>query len=128
MIFRRYHLLEGPKIEYLIVRDPQVIWSNIKEMYIHQKTGILPMTRYDWLHLRLHDFKFASEYNSSMFRIISQLIISEKKIINVEILEKNILPFTQTMLSFRHNNTKKKYLRNVLNLHLVSLCNVILFI
>ncbi|XP_049352720.1 uncharacterized protein LOC125817215 [Solanum verrucosum] len=50
MIFLRHHLDEILKIEYLTVK-----------------------ARYDWMHLRLQDFKSIYEYNSAMFKITSQL-------------------------------------------------------
>ncbi|XP_027915596.1 uncharacterized protein LOC114175038 [Vigna unguiculata] len=59
MIFLRRHLHEGLKIEYLTIKDPSVLWKNLKERYDHQKTVILPKARYDWMHLRLQDFKTA---------------------------------------------------------------------
>ncbi|XP_021859810.2 uncharacterized protein [Spinacia oleracea] len=93
MIFLRHHLHEGLKIEYLTVKDPQILWSNLKERYDHQKTVILPKARYDWLHLRLQDFKSVSEYNSAMFRITSQLKLCEEKITNAEMLEKTYSTF-----------------------------------
>ncbi|KAK8627850.1 hypothetical protein V6N13_135448 [Hibiscus sabdariffa] len=67
MILLRRHLHEGLKVEYLTVKDPLILWNNLKERYDHQKTVILPKARYDWLHLRLQDFKSVSEYNSAMF-------------------------------------------------------------
>ena len=71
MIFLRHHLHEGLKAEYLTIKDPLVLWNNLKERYDHQKTVILPKARYDWMHLRLQDYKTVSEYNSAMFRISS---------------------------------------------------------
>ncbi|KAK8337432.1 hypothetical protein V6Z12_A09G185000 [Gossypium hirsutum] len=47
MIFLRHHLHEGLKTEYLTVKDPQILWANLKERYDHQKTVILPKARYD---------------------------------------------------------------------------------
>ncbi|XP_048497916.2 uncharacterized protein LOC125496488 [Beta vulgaris subsp. vulgaris] len=73
--------------------DPQVLWSNLKERYDHQKTVILPKARYDWLHLRLQDFKSVSEYNSAMFRITSQLKLCGEKITDAEMLEKTYTTF-----------------------------------
>ena len=73
LIFLRHHLHEGLKNEYLTVKDPFTLWSNLKERYDHQKTVILSKTRYDWMHLRLQDFKTVSEYNSTLFKISSQL-------------------------------------------------------
>ncbi|XP_056690231.1 uncharacterized protein [Spinacia oleracea] len=93
MIFLCHHLHEGLKIEYLTVKDPQVFRSNLKERYGHQKTVILPKARYDWLHLRLQDFKSESEYNSAMFRITSQLKLCGEKITDAEMLEKTYSTF-----------------------------------
>ena len=42
LIFLRHHLHEGLKNEYLTVKDPFTLWSNLKERYDHQKTVILP--------------------------------------------------------------------------------------
>ena len=47
MIFLLHHLHEGLKTEYVTVKDPQILWSNLKERYDHQKTVILPKARYD---------------------------------------------------------------------------------
>lgn len=93
MIFLRHHLSEGLKIEYLTIKDPQVLWSNLKDRYDHQKYVILPKARYDWLHLRLQDFKSVGEYNSAMFRITSQLKLCGEKISDAEMLEKTYSTF-----------------------------------
>ena len=53
LIFLRHHIDEGLKGEYLTVKDPFILWNNLKERYNHQKTVILPKTCYDWIHLRL---------------------------------------------------------------------------
>jgi hypothetical protein len=37
MIFLRHHLHEDLKNEYLTVKDPQVLWKNLKERYEHKK-------------------------------------------------------------------------------------------
>ena len=42
MIFLRHHLHEGLKTEYLTVKDPSILWKELKERYDHQKTVILP--------------------------------------------------------------------------------------
>ncbi|XP_040967172.1 uncharacterized protein [Gossypium hirsutum] len=88
MIFLRHHLHEGLKTEYLTIKDPQILWANLKEIYDHQKTVILPKARYEWLNLRLQDFKSVSDYNSAMFRITSQLNFCGEKITDAEMLEK----------------------------------------
>ena len=47
MIFLRHHLDEGLKMEYLTVKDPLVLWNNLKDRYDHLKLVVLPQTRYD---------------------------------------------------------------------------------
>jgi len=42
------------------VKDPLELWSNLKERYDHQKSVILRKAHYEWLHLRLQDFKSVS--------------------------------------------------------------------
>ncbi|XP_074277134.1 uncharacterized protein LOC141600784 [Silene latifolia] len=93
MIFLRRHLHEGLKNEYLTIKDPQILWSNLKERYDHQKTVILPNARYDWMHLRLQDFKSVSEYNSTMFQITSQLKLCGEKVTDMDMLEKTYSTF-----------------------------------
>ncbi|KAK9684542.1 hypothetical protein RND81_10G216900 [Saponaria officinalis] len=65
MIFLRHHLCEGLKYDYLTVKDPLVLWKNLKQRYGHFKTVILLKARYDWIHLRLQDFKSINDYNSN---------------------------------------------------------------
>jgi hypothetical protein len=49
--------------------------------------------RYEWIHLRLQDFKFMSEYNSAMFRITSELKLCGEKITDEYMLEKIVSTF-----------------------------------
>ena len=50
MVFLRHHIHEELKTEYLTVKDPLVLWINLRERHDHQKTVILPMARFDWMH------------------------------------------------------------------------------
>ncbi|KAL0446282.1 UNVERIFIED_CONTAM: hypothetical protein Slati_1756100 [Sesamum latifolium] len=93
MIFLRHHLHEGLKIEYLTIKDLLVLWNNLKERYDYQKTVILSKARYDWMYLRLQDFKTVSEYNSAMFRISSQLKLCGETITDVDMLEETFSTF-----------------------------------
>ncbi|XP_058757496.1 uncharacterized protein LOC131630769 [Vicia villosa] len=93
MIFLRRHLHEDLKNEYLTVTDPHVLWKNLKDRYDHQKTVILPKARYEWMHLRLQDFKSVSDYNSAMFRITSKLILCGEKVTDEDMLEKTFSTF-----------------------------------
>jgi hypothetical protein len=83
MIFIRHHLQEG-----LIV-----LWQNLKEIYDHQKFTILPQSCYDWLQLKLQDFKLVSEYNSVFFLITSQLKLCGKNIKEDQMLKKTFSTF-----------------------------------
>lgn len=93
MIFLRRHLHEALKSEYLTVKNPLELWKNLKDRYDHQKTVILPKARYDWMHLRLQDFKTVSEYNSALFKITSQLKLCGEKITDADMLEKTYSTF-----------------------------------
>ena len=84
MIFLRHHLHEGLKAEYLTIKDPLELWTNLKDRYDHQKIVILPKARYDWMHLRLQDFKSVSEYNSSVFKKTSQLKLCRENITDAD--------------------------------------------
>ncbi|KAK8313494.1 hypothetical protein V6Z12_D01G111200 [Gossypium hirsutum] len=104
MIFLCHHLHEGLKTESLNVKDPLVLRNGLKERYDHQKTIILPRAHYDWLHLRLQDFKFKKTYSTfhannvvpqtqyrekcfkKYFELISCLLVAEQ---NNELLMKN---------------------------------------
>ena len=109
MIFLRHHLHEGLKAEYLTIKDPIVLWNNLKERYDHQKTAILPKARYDWMHLRLQDFKTVSEYNSAMFRISSQLKLCGEKVTDDDMLEKTFCTFHVSNLLLQQQYREKGF-------------------
>ena len=58
-----------------------------------KKTVILPKAHYDWMYLRLQDFKTISEYNSALFKISSRLKLCEEKITDEDMLEKTFTTF-----------------------------------
>ncbi|XP_019251193.1 PREDICTED: uncharacterized protein LOC109230119 [Nicotiana attenuata] len=66
MIFLRHHLDEGLKMEYLTIKDPVILWNNLKDRYSHLKKVVLPQARYDWTHLWLQDFKSITEEHSGL--------------------------------------------------------------
>ncbi|XP_059310978.1 uncharacterized protein LOC132062421 [Lycium ferocissimum] len=94
MIFLRHHLDESLKMEYLTVKDPLMLWNNLKDRYDYLKMVVLPQTHFDWIHLRLQDFKSICAYNSAMFKIISQLKLCGENITNHDIFGENILHFS----------------------------------
>jgi hypothetical protein len=93
MIFICHHFHEGLKVEYLTVKDPFVLWKILKERYGNQKFTILPQTHYDWLHLRLQDFKSINEYNSTIFKTTSQMKLYGENITENQMLEKTFSAF-----------------------------------
>ena len=93
LIFLRHHLHENLKIEYLAVKDLLILWTELKKRFDHQTTMILPKVSYDWMHMRLQDFKSVSEYNSALFKISSQLKLCEDNITEEDMLEKTFTTF-----------------------------------
>ncbi|KAL5572401.1 hypothetical protein UlMin_021998 [Ulmus minor] len=88
MIFLRKHLDDGLKCEYLTVKDPNVLWKNFKERYNHQREVILPASRDEWNALHFQDFKKVSDYNSTIFKIVSQLRFYKQTVTYEDMLEK----------------------------------------
>ncbi|XP_073137726.1 uncharacterized protein [Henckelia pumila] len=73
LIFLRHHLDDGLKAEYLTVKNPQELWKNLKERFDHHRSVVLPRARYEWIHLRLQDFK-SQQYRERGFKKYSELI------------------------------------------------------
>ena len=73
IIFIRHHLHKDLKIKYLTIKDSLILWNNLRERYKHQKSVILLKARYEWINLRLQDFKSVTEYNSTLFKMSSKL-------------------------------------------------------
>ncbi|KAM1397418.1 hypothetical protein ACFX2I_015001 [Malus domestica] len=93
MIFIHRHLDEALKSEYLTVKDPLALWKALRNRYNHQTMVILPRARYDWTHLRIQDFKSVAEYNSTLFRITSQMKLCGDTITEEMLLEKTFSTF-----------------------------------
>ncbi|XP_015072615.1 uncharacterized protein LOC107016762 [Solanum pennellii] len=109
MIFLRHHLDEILKIKYLTVKDPLVLWKNLKERFDHLKMAIHPKARYDWMHLRLQDFKYIHKYNSAMFRITSQLKLCGETVIEVDMMEKTFFTFHASNVLFQQQYREKGF-------------------
>ena len=108
MIFLRHHLHEDLKREYLTIENPLDLWKNIKERFDHQKMVLLPTARYNWMHLRLQDYKTVSEYNSALFRITSELKLCGETITDEDMLEKTFSTFhaSNILLSQQYRECK----------------------
>ncbi|KAJ3681083.1 hypothetical protein LUZ60_015572 [Juncus effusus] len=100
MIFLRHHLHESLKSEYLTVKDLR---------FFHKKTTILPKARDEWTHLRLQDFKSVCEYNSSMFRIVSQLKFCGENITDGDMLEKTFTTFHASNIILQQQYREKGF-------------------
>ena len=92
-----------------MVNDVFTLWSYLKEKYDHQKTVILPKARYDWMHLRLQDFKTISEYNSALFKINSQLKLCGEKITEEDMLEKTFTMFHASNVLLQQQYREPKF-------------------
>jgi hypothetical protein len=72
-----------------------------------------PKTHYEWIHLRLQDFKFMGEYNSAMFRITYELKLCGEKITDEDMLETIFFTFHASNLLLQQQYRErgfKKYL------------------
>lgn len=111
MIFLRQHLNKELKSEYLTVKDPLVLWNNLKERYDHQKTVSLPTARFDWLNLRFQDFRSVSEYNSALFKITFWLKLCRENIGDADLLAKTFSTFHAKDLLLQQQYRTKGFAR-----------------
>ena len=93
MIVIHHHFHKELKTEFLTKKDPLSLWKKSKERYENHKSVILPKARYDWMHLRLQDFKSVSEYHLALFKITSQLKLCGEKVTEEDMLEKTFTTF-----------------------------------
>ncbi|XP_073152059.1 uncharacterized protein [Henckelia pumila] len=105
LLFLRHHPDDGLKAEYLTVKNPQEFWKNLKEKFDYQRSVVLPRARYEWIHLRLQDFKSVSDYNSALFKICSNLKLCGENISDQDLLEK-------TFSTFHASNNNELLLKN----------------
>nr|XP_009612804.1 uncharacterized protein LOC104106041 [Nicotiana tomentosiformis] len=112
MIFLLHHLDEGLRSEYLTLKCPFQLWTSLKERYDHLKAMVLPRARREWMHLRLQDYKTISEYNSAVYRIISQLKLCGEPMNDEDMLEKALFTFHASNMVLQqqyHEKGFKKY-------------------
>ena len=81
----------------------------MKEQYDHQKTVILPRARYDWIHLRLRDFKLVSDYNSALFKISSQLKLCGEKVSDEDMFEKTYTIFHASNMLLQQQYRERRF-------------------
>jgi hypothetical protein len=115
MIFIHHHLHEELKTEYLTEKDPLILWNNLRERYEHQKSVILPRARYEWINLRLQDFKSVAEYNSALFKISSKLKLCGENITDEDMLERTFSTFHPSRICSCSSNIENATSKNILN-------------
>ncbi|GAV92146.1 UBN2 domain-containing protein, partial [Cephalotus follicularis] len=93
LIFLRHHIDDGLKYEYLTVENPLELWKNLNDRFEHLKAIVLLKALSDWSQLRFQDFKTVSEYNSTLFKIVSQLKMCGEVITDDMLLEKTYRTF-----------------------------------
>ena len=81
----------------------------MKEIYDDHKTVILAKARYDWMHLKLQDFKTVSEYNSTLFKINSQLKLCGEKITEEDMLEKTFTTFHASNVLLQQQYRERRF-------------------
>ncbi|GAV72989.1 LOW QUALITY PROTEIN: hypothetical protein CFOL_v3_16477, partial [Cephalotus follicularis] len=92
LIFLRHHIDDDLKYEYLTVENPLEL-QNLNNRFEHLKAVVLPKALNDWSQLRFQDFKTVSEYNSTFFKIVSQLKMCGEVITEDILLEKTYRTF-----------------------------------
>lgn len=122
MIFMCHHLHQGLKDEYLTVKNPLELWNALTNRFAHQKTVVLPKTRYEWMHLHLQDYNYVTDYNSAMFRNTSQMKLCGETISEDMMLENTFSIFHATNMvlqqQYRERGFKKYY--DLISCHLVA--------
>ncbi|XP_074316839.1 uncharacterized protein LOC141653096 [Silene latifolia] len=109
LILLRRHLDESLKEQYLTVKDPYTLWMELKGRFDHQKSVILPRARYEWMHLRLQDFKSVIEYNSALFQIVSRLKLCGETITESDLLEKTYSTFHASNLVLQQQYRERQF-------------------
>ncbi|XP_073128651.1 uncharacterized protein [Henckelia pumila] len=111
MIFLRRHLDEGLKCEYLTEKDTMILWKGLKKRFEHIREVILPTARDEWNTLRFQDFKKVSDYNSTMYRIVSQLKFCVLEVTEMEMLEKIFFTFHASNITLQQQYRVRGFMR-----------------
>jgi hypothetical protein len=93
IVLLRHHLHNSLKTEYLMVENPRELWDSLKGRYDHHKRVLLPSAQFEWTNLRFQDFKSVSDYNSSLYKIVSILRYCDQPVTEVQMIEKTLSTF-----------------------------------
>ncbi|XP_056685905.1 uncharacterized protein [Spinacia oleracea] len=125
MIFLRHHLHEGLKTEYLTVKDPQILWSNLKESMFKitsqlklcgEKITDADMLEKTYSTFHANNVVLQTQYREKGFKkyseLISCLLVAEQ---NNELLMKNhearptgSTPFPEENVTSHNGKVSKK--------------------
>ncbi|KAJ9564499.1 hypothetical protein OSB04_000465 [Centaurea solstitialis] len=83
--------------------------DQFERQFDHLKIVMLPKARYGWIHLRLQDFKSVSDYNSAVFKIVSELKMCGEKITDDDMLEKTFSTFHATNVLLQQQYCEKGF-------------------
>lgn len=75
---------------------------------------MLPKAHYDWMHLRLQDFKSVRQYKLALFKYFSKLKLCGVKITDANLLENTFSNF-HALNCFYNSNIESKDLESILN-------------
>ncbi|KAK9755977.1 hypothetical protein RND81_01G064200 [Saponaria officinalis] len=96
LIFLRRNLDEFLKAKYLTVKDPYTLWTELK-------------ARYEWMHLRLQDFKSVIKYNSALYQIVSRLRLCGETVTESDLLEKTYSTFRTSNMVLQQQYRERQF-------------------
>ena len=89
--------------------DVEIHLDSLQERYDHQKIVILSRARYNWIHLRLQDFKLVSDYNSTLFKISYQFKLCGENVSDEDMLEKTYTTFHASNMLLQSQYRERRF-------------------
>jgi hypothetical protein len=105
------HLDEILQLEYLHVDDPKFLWDELKERFGFPNEVLLPAAVDEWNKLRFQDFKSMVDYNSALYKIVSQLEYCGKPVSEGDKLEKTFSTFHASHILLQEQYRMRGYTR-----------------
>ncbi|XP_021761197.1 uncharacterized protein LOC110725741 [Chenopodium quinoa] len=93
IVLLRHPLHNSLKFAYLMVENPKELWDSLKGRYDHHERVLLPSAQFEWINLRFQDFESVSDYNSSLYKIVSILRYYDQPTTEVQMIEKTLSTF-----------------------------------
>jgi hypothetical protein len=70
---------------------------------------ILPKANYDWIHLRLQDYKSIGDYNHVVYKICAKLWFYEKEPFDEDKIEKTLTTMLPLDMVLKHQYRARNY-------------------